>query len=264
MRVLAKSKGFTSQLHSSTLVGSTLEIKKGENVRKRWIEICVGILGLLLLALFLFYPKEQEKVSVPETADIKLVRELTKCVDADSGTADIACLERDFAPLLSLGPNYVLRFDGGFGVNTNGRYLGRFYTMHVKMGSASGKTFGHFTIVFYVEKSKENPDSPGNYCTVFRADGGNTYGVPPKEDIEGIIDVYDLTRGNDSLVSGLNGEVSSFFRLMDSGVEDRDLWSPKHTTANLINSGKSVGEVIAEYLELTERKPLKIPVQNNE
>lgn len=222
------------------------------------------IAGALSLIFFVACKKEEKHYSPPdpaqETADVKLLRELSLCANSENGTADKDCLQKNFSPFLGLGPKDELIYDGGFGVNTGGRY----FTMHVRKASVSGKTSGTFTLVFYMERHEDNPNSPGNSCTFFRATDGKSYGSP-KKDIEGLLDIYDLDR-SDYLVSGTNGEVSSMGRLFDSGpcisnprgrssMEcQRYVWSPERTASNLVNSGKTIGEIIGEYLEYTEKQ----------
>ena len=206
-----------------------------------------------LLILLAACKKEEKPYSattpIPEAADVKLLKELSLCASSDYGTVDKDCLQKNFRPLLGLGPKDELLYDGGFGVNTDGRY----FTMHVRKASVSGKTSGTFTLSFYIELHEDNPVSSGNSCTSFRASKGLAFGAP-RNDYRGLLVISDLNRGNDSLVSGDNGEVSSFFRLWKTGHRDGELWSPKHTASNLINSGKTIGEIIGEYLEYIEKQ----------
>jgi len=140
----------------------------------------------------------------------------------------------EFVGELPPSPEYAT-----FGRNTDGRFL----MFQVRKASHSGKTVGYFEVVFFVEKTRNNSVLWDVY---FRSALGQVYGNL-KNDRSGVIDIYDIVLG-DYLVNDDNGKVIKSLSLPES-----ELWSPRHTTSNLINSGKTVGQIIGEHLETLEK-----------
>gem|GEM_PF-4742868 len=170
--------------------------------------------------------------------DIELIKRLTNCIDYNYIAVDSRCVQNDFTPLLGLSNTGKIMYIQ-FGDNTDERFI----LLNIRQSSRSGKTVGWFEISFGVERHVF--DQQGLYQVPFWVGHGQTYGTLTNDHFSPV-GIYDMGH-SDYLANNQQGEV------VDSSELSIDKqWSSEHRSSNLINSGKTIGDILAEHLEKIE------------
>ncbi len=205
----------------------------------------LAILAFVVFFFFLVAPalvhasSQAQDNAIATRPDISLLQALSTYVDPYTIEINFRSLKKNFLPLLYLGKGGKALY-GRFGMNTTGR----FFSLVVEKKSKSGEIRGYFDITFYLEKYEKFYRGKNAGIVSSRVYMGKAIGCLPTDNI--LVSVYAIGK-QDYLVNDDAGNTINSLSL-----PDEKLWSPMHTTSMLINSGKSIGDILSEHLEAIE------------